>query len=326
MEGEGWNRGDIGYGPEAEKIKMREIRKNFSKIGLIYVVFVGVSNLSQWLTVLVLMRTGLIDKISNNIYMLIGILGMYPLAVPLLALMMKWVPCRGQTDRERWNLGKLGAFFIFSLGVLEVGNLLGTVLMAVAGLIKGEPIVNEVNELVLAMEPWTILVSAVIIAPIIEELVFRKFLLDRIAGYGHWTGMMVSGVIFGIVHGNFYQFFYAFGLGMIFAYIYLHTGRIGYTIGFHMLINFIGSMIPLGLLKVIERNAVIGSFMTLCNLMLMLGFIICAVVLLVCCYRDLTFRPAVDGLTFGKRMRAVWLNVGMILFLLCGGGLFVLSL
>lgn len=329
-----WNNRAMGYGqgpfdgfhPDNEKRRMGEIRKTFSKIGFIYVIFVGVSYLSQWLTVMFLVWTGLTDIIGRNGYLLMNILGMYPLAVPLAVLLIRRVPPCGQPDKERWGIGKLGGFFVFSLGVLEAGNLVGTLLMTVAGIIKGEPIANGLNELILSMNPWTILVSAVIIAPIIEELVFRKILLDRIAGYGHWTAMTVSGVIFGIVHGNFYQFFYAFGLGMIFAYIYLHTGKIIYTIGFHMMINFIGSMIPLGLLKVIEFNAIIGGFLTLCNLMLMLGFVICAVVLFLCCRGGLVFCPAMDGLTTGKRMKAVWLNIGMILFLLCGAGLFAWSL
>ena len=125
--------------------------------------------------------------------------------------------------------------------------------MTAVGVLKEEPIANDVQEMILSMEPWLILVVAVIIAPIMEELVFRKFLLDRIAGFGHWTAMTVSGVIFGIAHGNFYQFFYAFGLGMIFAYMYLHTGKISYTISFHILINFCGSILPIGLLEILKK-------------------------------------------------------------------------
>ena len=319
--GPGW-----GPDPEYEKKLARETRRCFSRIGFVYVIFLAVSAGSQWLAALVLAWTGLVWELNENLYMLITMLAMYPVAVPLTALMMKWVPGTGYPGTERWGIGKLAGFFVFSMGVLYAGNIIGTVLMGLAGLIKGEPIINDMQELVMSMETWTVLVTAVITAPIMEELVFRKFLLDRIAGYGHWTAMMVSGVIFGIAHGNFYQFFYAFGLGLIFAYVYLHTGKLRYTIGFHMLINFWGSVLPMGLLKVIESSGIIGSFLAMGNVMIMFGFMICAVVLLICCWRDLSFDRGLVVLSSGKKVRATWLNLGMGLFLLWGALTFALSL
>lgn len=323
----GYNTGP-GWGPdlEYEKKLARETRRCFSRIGFVYVIFLAVSAGSQWLAALVLAWTGLVWELNENLYMLISMLAMYPVAVPLTALMMKWVPGTGYPGTERWGIGKLAGFFVFSMGVLYAGNIIGTVLMGLAGLIKGEPIINDMQELVMSMETWTVLVTAVITAPIMEELVFRKFLLDRIAGYGHWTAMMVSGVIFGIAHGNFYQFFYAFGLGLIFAYVYLHTGKLRYTIGFHMLINFWGSVLPMGLLKVIESSGIIGSFLAMGNVMIMFGFMICAVVLLICCWRDLSFDRGLVVLSSGKKVRATWLNIGMGLFLLWGALNFALSL
>lgn len=318
MECRDWN--------DREKRAVGEIRSCFSRIGLCYALFLGVSTLTQWLAILFLTYTGLEERLDDSLYLLISILSMYPVAVPLAAWLMKRVPAKGKAGQERWGFGKLAGFFVFSMGILEAGNLVGVALMALASVLKGEVIANSLDELILSMEPWAVLVTAVIAAPVVEELVFRKWLLDRIAGYGHWTAMLVSGVVFGIAHGNFYQFFYAFGLGVIFAYMYLHTGKIRYPIGFHMLINLIGSMAPMGLLNVLESHALIGAMMVLCNLMLMAGFLVCAVVLALCCRQELTFRPAMDGLTFGKRMRAVWCNAGMCLFFLCGAVLFVLSL
>ena len=239
---------------------------------------------------------------------------------------MKFVPSTGEIGREQWGIGKISAFFIFSMGVLYIGNLIGTVLMTAVGVLKEEPIANDVQEMILSMEPWLILVVAVIIAPIMEELVFRKFLLDRIAGFGHWTAMTVSGVIFGIAHGNFYQFFYAFGLGMIFAYMYLHTGKISYTISFHILINFCGSILPIGLLEILKKHVLLGSCLAISNMMVMFGFVICAVILLICCWKYLSFWPGVINLSAKKKSIAVWGNFGMILFLLCGIGLFSFAL
>lgn len=316
-----------GYGnPDYEAGIIKDTRRCFSRIGLVYLVFLAVSVLSQLGVSGILAAAGLDERLGYNGSLLITMLSMYPLAVPLTGLFVRWVPARGNIGQERWGAGALCGIFVVSMGVLYTGNLVGTILMAIAGVIKGEPIINGMQELIMSMEPWTIILSAVIAAPVMEELVFRKFLLDRIAGFGHWTAMVVSGLVFGIAHGNFYQFFYAFGLGMIFAYVYLHTGKLRYTIGLHMAINFWGSVLPLGLLWVLEKNVVIGGFLSIANLMTMFGFVICGVILLAVCWRDLSFRPADDGVSGGKKRAAVWLNFGMILFFICGAFLFYTSL
>ena len=216
-----------GYGnPDYEAGIIKDTRRCFSRIGLVYLVFLAVSVLSQLGVSGILAAAGLDERLGYNGSLLITMLSMYPLAVPLTGLLVRWVPARGNIGQERWGAGALCGIFVVSMGVLYTGNLVGTILMAIAGVIKGEPVINGMQELIMSMEPWTIILSAVIAAPVMEELVFRKFLLDRIAGFGHWTAMVVSGLVFGIAHGNFYQFFYAFGLGMIFAYVYLHTGKL----------------------------------------------------------------------------------------------------
>ena len=44
---------------------------------------------------------------------------------------------------------------------------------------------------------------------------FRKLLIDRIVPFGQRVAVVVSGLAFGLFHGNFYQFFYAFSLGAV---------------------------------------------------------------------------------------------------------------
>ena len=82
----------------------------------------------------------------------------------------------------------------------------------------------------------------------------------------------------------------------------------------------------MGLLKVIESSGIIGSFLAMGNVMIMFGFMICAVVLLICCWRDLSFDRGLVVLSSGKKVRATWLNIGMGLFLLWGALNFALSL
>lgn len=80
-----------------------------------------------------------------------------------------------------------------------------------------------------------------ILVPILEELMFRKFLIDHLCKYGVSAAILLSGLVFGLYHGNFSQFFYAFGLGIVFGAIYAHTGKLIYTILLHMAVNLYSS-------------------------------------------------------------------------------------
>ena len=63
--------------------------------------------------------------------------------------------------------------------------------------------------------------------------------------YTHLDVYKRQGLFFALFHGNFYQFFYALLLGMVFAWLYSSTGRIRYNIMLHMLINLMGGVLPI---------------------------------------------------------------------------------
>ena len=68
---------------------------------------------------------------------------------------------------------------------------------------------------------------------ILEEFIFRKMVIDRIWQYGEKIAVVTSALIFALFHINLFQFFYALGIGLIFAYVYLRTGKLRYTIIMH---------------------------------------------------------------------------------------------
>ena len=74
-------------------------------------------------------------------------------------------------------------------------------------------------------------IAFAVLAPVFEELVFRKVLVDHVLPFGEWPAILFSGITFGLFHGNLTQFFYAALLGMVLAYVYIRTGNILYSIG-----------------------------------------------------------------------------------------------
>ena len=94
-----------------------------------------------------------------------------------------------------------------------------------------------------------------------EELSFRKLLIDRLGKYSKRYTIILSGIMFGLFHRNLYQFFYATILGVVFAYIYTNTGRIHYTMILHAMINLMQGMIPAIFLKHIDVNGFLDTYL-----------------------------------------------------------------
>ncbi len=122
-------------------------------------------------------------------------------------------------------------------------------------------------------------ILAIVVAPIFEELIFRKVVLDRIGSFGETPAVLCSALIFGLAHQNAGQFFLAFLLGLLFARIYLRTGKIIYTMLLHFMINFTATWEELGLL-------IFGNSFELWYLLALGVFVLAGIVLLIVYRRD----------------------------------------
>ena len=156
---------------------------------------------------------------------------------------------------------------------------------------------------------------AVIGAPILEELVFRKTLLDRTHGYGQVVAVFVTALLFGLIHGNPAQFPLAFMLGLLLGTVYVKTGHIIYTMLMHFLINFTAS-IP-ELVYLISGEDISMGWNIIIPILIVAGIVF----IIVFRKHDLlklkrSYNPKANPDTFK--------NVGMILAII-GGGILVLS-
>lgn len=79
--------------------------------------------------------------------------------------------------------------------------------------------------------------SSIIIAPIAEELFFRGVVLKQTARVSARFGIFFSGVMFGLMHGNPYQFVMATVIGVYFGYITIKTDSLIPAIICHAAVN-----------------------------------------------------------------------------------------
>lgn len=63
------------------------------------------------------------------------------------------------------------------------------------------------------------LLYVLLIGPIAEELVFRGFLLKALAPCGRVYAIVVSALMFSLMHGDIQQVFFAFAAGLVFGYV-----------------------------------------------------------------------------------------------------------
>lgn len=101
----------------------------------------------------------------------------------------------------------------------------------------------------LSAAPIISLLQICVLAPIIEEVLMRGFLLDGLAvNYGKVIALLVSAFLFALLHFNMVQTLSAFLCGIILGSLYLHTGSIFCCILTHMgynLISYITIILPL---------------------------------------------------------------------------------
>lgn len=90
-----------------------------------------------------------------------------------------------------------------------------------------------------------LLFQLVVIAPLFEEYWFRGIVLEALRPYGNGFAILVSGLLFGLTHANFNQFFYASVLGICLGYIAVSTKSIVTTTIMHAMFNGISGLLLL---------------------------------------------------------------------------------
>ena len=319
----------------------KSAKKHFSGVGMSYFLFSVVAAAVQ------MIASVAVDIINpdlwdNYLFMLLAsILPMYLVGAPVCIGMMKRLPSE-KPEKNPWGPGRFIVGLIIAVGLMYTGSFIGTYIGLLIEAVNPEATAstNNVQELVFSGDMFINIIIMVIVGPIVEELLFRKVLCDRLRIYGEGVTVVVTGLMFGIFHGNLTQSVYAFLLGCFLAYVYLKTGRVAVTIAYHITLNFIGSVVPLlalrstdidGLEEIISTGDTelitefvsnnTGSFLVYgLYSMAVLGCMFVGIILIIIMAATgrIKFAPGRFRIPSGMRFSVVIINVGMILFILSG--------
>ncbi len=262
---------------------------------------------------------------------LFSLFPMYGIGLPIAYALLRRVPtCRPEEERVRfWPF--VGVFLI-AYALMYVANLFSTLFNMLFELIFQRSSASDAITMIEEGSIWQILLFAVLLGPLMEELLFRRWILSRLLPYGRFTAILVSSVLFGLYHGNLMQLLYATVLGLAFGTAYCKFGRFFVPVLLHMLINFFGSVVPLLVFRIptvarlletaensdisLTLNEMLAGLLPLLLYMALIGGLVITGAVLFFLYR----RPCLAAIGRPGITRRAFLialpSVGVVLFLL----------
>ncbi len=330
---------------EVSKCTYKVAESLFSKLGLMFLAGSAMVYAAQTLVGMIVkaVNPALLD--NSTINLLLSVAALYLVGMPILILLVKKIP--GQApEKKNMKAGHFVLALIMCYTVMYLSNLVGTVITTILGAIKGRPIDNAIMDIATNSNMAVTFLYMVICAPIMEEYIFRKLIVDRTARYGQGVAILVSGLMFGFFHGNLSQFVYATTLGMFFAFLYLKTGKLKITIALHMFINFMGAIVSVSVLKAIKydefveisasadpealMNFVMGNIggwlAYLLYICVILGAVIAGIVLFIVFRKRFVLEPGEITLPKEIRFRTIFLNFGMAAYCLFWIGMIIVQI
>lgn len=138
--------------------------------------------------------------------------------------------------------GKLEYPLILVLGMSAAIAI--NILVSLSGLALLSEKYQQVAQAIYSDSVFMQILSAAIIAPVLEELFFRGLIFKRLREYCKpWVAILISSLFFGAFHGNLVQFVYASIVGAMLAYTYEKYKTIYAPILFHIGANMLSVII-----------------------------------------------------------------------------------
>lgn len=300
---------------------MEANRRFFSKIGFNYFaleIIVLVLNLFIGLFISIINP----NLLSNQTMMtFFSAIWTYILPLPIFIYIMRKTEAK-TLEKHKMTVKTFAICISITMFLMWIGNIMGVIITSGIGSLIQHEVANPINDVINNSGLVANLIIITTIAPIFEELIFRKLLIDRTIKYGGTISVLLSGLLFAFFHGNLNQFFYAFLLGGFFAIIYIKTGQIKYTIGLHMIINFIGSVVSLFVsqpLMDLANGSVISptsTFGVILYILITLGLTVMGLIYSIKYFDKSQFDGSEKEIILKNPVSTILLNPGIICFIL----------
>ena len=145
-------------------------------------------------------------------------------------------------NKSYYPLIFIPAMFAFAMWGSNITTCINYILQLLFG-------VGEIQNVMEAIAPSSFsagvvtLIFTAFVAPIFEEIIYRHLLLRSLKPIGDTPAIIISALVFGLAHGNFDQFAYAFLSGIIFGLMAVRYDTIIPGMVLHLINNFFVTVI-----------------------------------------------------------------------------------
>ncbi|HIZ56667.1 MAG TPA: CPBP family intramembrane metalloprotease [Firmicutes bacterium] len=242
---------DVEATPEAVRAVKKKLRSCSNRNSLAIFLFLVFGNVfTIILSMLIGFAAGLLGYVDTERMMtlanLAAALGLYVIGVPLVVLIRNLGKGHHRT-KDYFARPQVSGGFICKWTVIGVGvaYLINYVCSFIWWLISLTGFEMHVPEMTSENSPLGIAVTMLmmaVLAPIFEELLCRGSLLFHTRAYGEWFAVITVGLMFGLLHANYQQIFFAAGLGIICGFVTVKAKSIWPAICIHFVLNLIGAL------------------------------------------------------------------------------------
>ena len=129
---------------------------------------------------------------------------------------------------------------ILGIGAIVVLGILLNILFTRLGILQMSDSYAKANEMLYSGNIICKIIVNCMLIPVLEELVYRGCICGQLKMWlGMWPAVIISALIFGMMHMNLVQFLYASIMGIALGYLYGKTDKLHLTILAHGLTNLV---------------------------------------------------------------------------------------
>lgn len=316
-----------------EKQSMTEYRREFSKIGLIMLLFTALFVGAQYGAVYAFHTISPTLYENGSLRLIVQMAPVYIVVMPFCIWLLGKMP-NVKPEKHSITMGKIFQMIPMAYALIIISNYIGMFITGIVGNLKGAPVDNQLMDLTMSLNPLMSLAIVGIWGPIMEELVFRKALIGALLRYGEGVAIVLSALGFAFFHGNLNQFAYAFSVGMFFGFIYVKTGNIKITMLLHVFVNTFSGVLATELLKLIDYPELMevaqsgdpvalmsfamehmaGILIYFAYFLFVITLVIVGIILFIINRKKFVTAPGEITIPKGKRFTTIVLNLGVGLY------------
>ncbi|MEG1448748.1 MAG: type II CAAX endopeptidase family protein [Oscillospiraceae bacterium] len=245
----------IGFAPSAPAITERQIIKEYANgIGIVLLLYLLLSRLipfflakalSFFIPALSIFGRNIAG--SQVVFSIIGTVSyVLTLSLPFLFYVLVYhIPTRIIFPFSKVKKVDTMLMVFIGLGVSTIGmysSAAVSTVFSVFGIIPTAPDISFGSNI---FRTLLLIVEICIIAPILEELVFRGIIMQSLRRFGDRFALVMSAIIFALIHLNFVQFPNALLMGLVMGYFVLRTNSLHVGIFMHAANNILSVLITI---------------------------------------------------------------------------------